>query len=51
METPFIAPWTRVNSAIPDLGYRLRRAVEADNQEMRELTRTQVVLPMVGRTG
>jgi glucosyl-3-phosphoglycerate synthase len=49
METPFIASWTRVNSAIPDLGYRLRRAVEADNQEMNEASRTQVVLPMVGR--
>ncbi|MEK9854818.1 MAG: glycosyl transferase [Rhodobiaceae bacterium] len=51
METPFIPSWTRVNSAIPDLGYRLRRAVEADNQEMLTPSRTQVVWPMVGRAG
>ena len=49
METPFIPSWNRVNSAIPDLGYRLRRAVEADNQEMNEASRIQVVMPMVGR--
>ncbi len=34
METPFIPSWTRVFSAMPDIGYRLRRAVEADNQEL-----------------
>ena len=49
METPFIPSWTRVNSAIPDIGYRLRRAVEADNQEFRDTSRIQVVTPMVGR--
>ena len=35
METPFIPAWTRINSAIPDMAYRLRQAVEADNQEQR----------------
>lgn len=34
METPFIPSWTRVNSAIPDLKFRLRKAVEMDNQEL-----------------
>lgn len=34
METPFTPSWTRVLSAIPDIGYQLRRAVEADNQEV-----------------
>ena len=34
MKTPFIPSWTRVISAIPDLGYRLRKAVEDDNQEL-----------------
>ena len=36
METPFIPAWKRINSAIPDMAYRLRQAVEADNQEQRE---------------
>ena len=36
METPFIPAWTRIKSAIPDMAYRLRQAVEADNQEQRE---------------
>ena len=36
METPSIPAWARVNSAIPDIAYRLRRAVEADNQEQKE---------------
>jgi len=36
METPFIPAWARINSAIPDMAYRLRQAVEADNQEQRE---------------
>ena len=36
METPFIPAWARVNSAIPDIAYRLRRAVELDNQEQKE---------------
>ena len=31
METP-LYPLARVLSAIPDIGYRLRRAVEVDNQ-------------------
>ena len=35
METPFIPSWTRVLSAIPDLAFRLRKAVEEDNQEQR----------------
>ena len=35
METPFIPAWARVNSAIPDMAYRLRRAVEADNQDQK----------------
>ena len=35
METPFIPSWARVTSAIPDLAYRLRRAVEMDNQEQK----------------
>ena len=34
METPFIPSWARVKSAIPDIEYHLRRAVEADNQEL-----------------
>ena len=34
METPFIPSWARVKSAIPDIEYQLRRAVEADNQEL-----------------
>ena len=33
METPFIASWARVTSAIPDIAFRLRQAVEADNLE------------------
>jgi glucosyl-3-phosphoglycerate synthase len=33
METPFIPSWARVTSAIPDIAYRLRQAVEADNLE------------------
>ena len=33
METPFIPSWSRVLSAIPDIGYRLRKAVEEDNRE------------------
>ena len=37
MATPFIPSWTRINSALPDLGYRLRRAVEADNQELKNV--------------
>lgn len=36
METPFIPAWARVNSAISDIAYRLRRAVEADNQEQKD---------------
>ena len=36
METPFIPAWARVNSAISDVAYRLRRAVEADNQEQKD---------------
>ena len=35
METPFIPSWARVTSALPDLAYRLRRAVEMDNQEQK----------------
>jgi len=35
METPFIPSWARVLSAVPDIGYRLRRAVEADNQKFK----------------
>ena len=35
METPFIPSWARVLSAVPDIGYRLRRAVEADNQKLK----------------
>ncbi len=35
METPFIPSWARVLSAVPDIGYRLRQAVEADNQELK----------------
>ena len=35
METPFTPSWTRVLSAIPDVGYQLRKAVEADNQDLR----------------
>ena len=34
METPFIPPWTRVTSAIPDIAVRLRRAVEADTADL-----------------
>ena len=34
METPFIPSWARVLSAVPDIGYRLVKAVEADNQEL-----------------
>ena len=34
METPFIPSWARVKSAIPDIEYQLRRAVQADNQEL-----------------
>ena len=34
METPFIPSWSRVTSAIPDIGYRLRKAVEDDNKEL-----------------
>ena len=34
METPFIPSWSRVTSAIPDIGYRLRKAVEEDNKEL-----------------
>ena len=30
---PFIPSWSRVLSAIPDIGYRLRKAVEEDNRE------------------
>lgn len=33
-ETPLIPSWVRVNSAIPDLGVRLRKAVELDNKEL-----------------
>ena len=36
METPFIPSWTRVISAIPDIGQRLRQAVELDNREQEE---------------
>lgn len=36
METPFIPAWARVNSAISDIAVRLRRAVEADNQEQKD---------------
>jgi len=36
METPFIPSWARVLSAVPDIGYRLLKAVEADNQELRD---------------
>ena len=36
METPFIPAWARVNSAISDIAYRLRRAVESDNQEQKD---------------
>ncbi len=36
METPFIPSWARVLSAVPDIGYRLVKAVEADNQELRQ---------------
>ena len=42
METPFIPAWTRVMSAIPDLAHRMRRAVEADNQEQRETVTASV---------
>ena len=35
METPFIPSWARVLSAVPDVSYRLRRAVEADNQDFK----------------
>ena len=35
METPFIPSWARVTSAIPDLAYRLRQAVEMDNEEQK----------------
>ena len=35
METPAHPSWTRVLSAIPDIGYQLRKAVEADNQDLR----------------
>ena len=34
MEKPFIPSWSRVTSAIPDRGYRLRKAVEDDNKEL-----------------
>lgn len=34
METPFIPSWSRVLSAVPDIGYRLRKAVEEDNKEL-----------------
>jgi glucosyl-3-phosphoglycerate synthase len=34
METPFTPSWTRVLSAVPDIGYQLRKAVEADNQAL-----------------
>lgn len=33
METPFIPSWERVTSAIPDIAFRLRQAVETDNAE------------------
>ena len=33
METPFIASWSRVLSAVPDIYSRLTAAVEADNTE------------------
>jgi len=36
METPFIPSWARVLSAVPDIGYRLLKAVEDDNQELRD---------------
>jgi glucosyl-3-phosphoglycerate synthase len=39
METPFIPPWTRVTSAIPDIFVRLRRAVEADTTDIDGATR------------
>ena len=31
METPFIASWSRVMSAMPDVFQRLSEAVDADN--------------------
>ncbi|MEC7361086.1 MAG: glycosyl transferase, partial [Pseudomonadota bacterium] len=34
METPFIPSWRRVESAIPGLATKMRRAVEADNHEI-----------------
>ena len=36
METPFIATWNRVSSAIPDIKQRLLEAVEADTAEFME---------------
>ena len=41
METPFIPSWARVASAIPDIAYRLRQAVEADNLEQQERIATR----------
>ncbi len=34
METPFIPSWDRVKSAIPDIEYKLRKAVDEDNKEL-----------------
>ena len=34
METLFIPSWARVKSAIPNIEYQLRRAVEEDNREL-----------------
>jgi glucosyl-3-phosphoglycerate synthase len=33
LEVPFIPNWNRIRSAIPDIGERLREAVELDNGE------------------
>jgi glucosyl-3-phosphoglycerate synthase len=33
METPFIPSWNRVNSAIPELQYQLKQAVQEDMEE------------------
>jgi len=33
-ETPFIPSWTRINSALPDLGSEFLTAVDADLQEI-----------------
>ena len=46
METPFIPSWRRVESAIPGLANRLRRAVEADNQEIEAKSWSDVKLPV-----